>query len=227
VRIILADDSQYIRTAYRRVLETQSHFEVVGVAEDGEEAVQKAKELQPDVAVLDVRMPKLNGIDAAHQILEDKPDVGIVVISAYDDMEFVRQLFQGSPTGKAYLLKTSLDDIGELIRVVEAVANGATVLDSTLVQQLVRIHLNRDNSFLLQFTETEREIWEFVAGGYENSETAATLGVTESQVSEVAGRLIDALGISNPNDVDVRSQAVAQFVNANTEVPYTVDDQQS
>ena len=87
--------------------------------------------------------------------------------------------------------------------------------------------LNRDDSFLLQFTETEREIWEFVAGGYENSETAAILGVTESQVSEVAGRVIDALGISNPNDVDVRSQAVARFVNANTEVPYTVDDQQS
>ena len=172
-------------------------------------------------------MPKLNGIDAAHQILGDKPDVGIVVISAYDDMEFVRQLFQGSPAGKAYLLKTSLDDIGELIRVVEAVANGATVLDSTLVQQLVRIHLNRDDSFLLQFTETEREIWEFVAGGYENSETATILGVTESQVSEVSGRVIDALGISNPNDVDVRSQAVARFVNANTEVPYTVDDQQS
>ena len=110
---------------------------------------------------------------------------------------------------------------------VEAVANGATVLDSTLVQQLVRIHLNRDDSFLLQFTETEREIWEFVAGGYENSETATILGVTESQVAEVSGRVIDALGISNPNDVDVRSQAVARFVNANTEVPYTVDDQQS
>ena len=227
MRIILADDSQYIRTAYRRVLETQSHFEVVGVAEDGEEAVQKAKELQPDVAVLDVRMPKLNGIDAAHQILEDNPDVAIVVISAYDDMEFVRQLFRGSPTGKAYLLKTSLDDIGELIRVVEAVANGATVLDSTLVQQLVRVHLNRDNSFLLQFTETEREIWEFVAGGYENPEIAAILGIPESQVSEVASRVIDALGISNANDVDVRSQAVAQFVNANTEGSYTVDDQQS
>ena len=224
MRIILADDSQYIRTAYKRVLETQSHFEVVGVAEDGEEAVQKAKELQPDVAVLDVRMPKLNGIDAAHQIAAFNPEVGIVVISAYDDMEFVRELFKGNPRGKAYLLKTSLDDIGELIRVVEAVANGGTVLDSTLVQQLVRVHLSRDNSFLQQFTETEREIWEFVAGGYDNSEIAAILGQPESQVAEIARNVIDALGISNPNEVDIRSQAVAHFVNANAEVPYIVDN---
>ena len=81
-RIILADDSQYIRTAYRRVLETQSHFDVVGVAEDGEEAVQKVQELQPDVAILDVRMPKMTGIEAAHQISIDQPSVGIIVISA-------------------------------------------------------------------------------------------------------------------------------------------------
>ena len=224
MRIILADDSQYIRTAYRRVLETQSHFEVVGVAEDGEEAVQKAKELQPDVAILDVRMPKLTGIEAAHQIEEFNPEMAIVVISAYDDMEFVRELFKGNPRGKAYLLKTSLDDIGELIRVVEAVANGGTVLDSTLVQQLVRVHLNRDSSFLQRFTETEREIWEFVAGGYDNAEIAAILGQLESHVAEVARNVIDALGISDPDSVDIRSQAVGHFVNANTEVPYIVDN---
>ena len=158
-RIILADDSQYIRTAYRRVLETQSHFDVVGVAEDGEEAVQKVQELQPDVAILDVRMPKMTGIEAAHQISIDQPSVGIIVISAYDDLEFVRELFKDNPKSKAYLLKTSLDDIGELIRVVEAVSNGATVIDSTLVQQLVRMHLNRTDSAVHNLSELEREVW--------------------------------------------------------------------
>ena len=68
-RIIFADDSQYIRQAYKRILETQSHFEVVGIAEDGEEAVRLANELTPDIAILDIRMPKLTGIEAAEQII--------------------------------------------------------------------------------------------------------------------------------------------------------------
>ena len=81
-RIIFADDSQYIREAYRRILETQAHFQIVGVAEDGEEAVRLAKELNPDVAILDIRMPKLTGIEAATQITSTNPEMGIIIISA-------------------------------------------------------------------------------------------------------------------------------------------------
>ena len=128
-RIIFADDSQFIREAYKRILETQSHSEIVGIAEDGEEAVRLATELSPDVAILDIRMPKLTGIEAAQQISSTNPEMGIIIISAYDDLNYVRELLKSGPRGKGYILKTSLDDIGELIRVVEAVANGGTVLD--------------------------------------------------------------------------------------------------
>ncbi|HIC15745.1 MAG TPA: response regulator, partial [Gemmatimonadetes bacterium] len=75
IRILLADDSQYIRTAYQRILETQSNFHVVGVASDGEEAVQKALELSPDVAVLDIRMPRVNGLEAAHRMIRELPSI--------------------------------------------------------------------------------------------------------------------------------------------------------
>ena len=84
LRILLADDSQFMRTAYKRILETQDNFEVVAVASDGQEALEKALELAPDVAALDVRMPRLDGIEAAHRIKRQHPGTAIVMISAYD-----------------------------------------------------------------------------------------------------------------------------------------------
>ena len=139
LRILVADDSQFMRTAYKRILETQDNFEVVAVASDGQEALEKALALAPDVAVLDVRMLRLDGIEAAHRIKRQHPGTAIVMISAYDDLTFVAELFKGGPERKAYLLKNSLDDIGELIRVVETVVKGQTVLDAGIVQKLARI----------------------------------------------------------------------------------------
>ena len=131
LRVLVADDSQFMRVAYKRILETQEQLEVVGMAADGEEAVSLAKELKPNVAILDVRMPKMNGIETAQQITELDPATGIVIISHYDDTEYIVELLKDGPEGKAYLMKTSVDDIGQLIRAVEAVAAGQTVLDPT------------------------------------------------------------------------------------------------
>ena len=124
LRILVAGDSQFMRTAYKRILDIQDEFDVVGMASDGEEALDKAVDLVPDVAVLDVRMPKMDGIAAAHQITARHPQTGIVLISAYDDLAFVSAMMKDGATRKAYILKNSLNDIAELIRVVEAVANG-------------------------------------------------------------------------------------------------------
>ena len=90
LRVIVADDSEFMRVAYKRILETQEHLEIVGMAADGEEAVRQAESTKPQVAILDVRMPKLNGIEAAGQILAKQPQTGIVIISAYDDPEYGR-----------------------------------------------------------------------------------------------------------------------------------------
>jgi len=106
LRILIADDSEFMRTAYKRILESQSNFQVVAMASHGLEAVQKAKETAPDVAFLDIRMPKLDGIQVAHEILKFSPDTAIIVISAYDDLSFLADLMRNGSARKPYLLKT-------------------------------------------------------------------------------------------------------------------------
>jgi DNA-binding NarL/FixJ family response regulator len=138
LRVIVADDSEFMRIAYRRIFDTQPQVEVVGMAENGAEAVKLAADLEPDVAVLDIRMPELNGIEAAKRIVSERPGTGIVIISAYDDEEYIRELVKDGAEGKAYLLKTSVDEIDELISTVQAVAAGKTVLDPHIVRRLMR-----------------------------------------------------------------------------------------
>jgi DNA-binding NarL/FixJ family response regulator len=223
IRIIFADDSQYIREAYRRILETQSHFEIVGVAEDGEEAVRLAKELNPDVAILDIRMPKLTGIEAAGQIIATNPGTGIIIISAYDDLNYVKELLKDGPRGRAYILKTSLDDIGELIRVVEAVSQGGTVLDPELIQRLVRLLVENETSGLSDLNPSEREVYELLVGGFEDSEIARSLRISQEEVKAISASAADKIGLSNFSDVDKRNQAVEHFINRFTEVMYEAE----
>lgn len=224
IRILLADDSQYIRRAYQRILETQSHFQVVGVASDGEEAVQKALELSPDVAVLDIRMPLLNGLEAAHRMIRGLPSIRIVMVSGYDDLGYVRELLKDGPQGKAYLLKTSIDDVGELIRAVEAVFKGGTVLDPYLVQKMVRVHLEHSNSELHQLTDNEREMLELMAGGYEDQDISLIANLSLEQVALLTQQVLEKLGESNSDGMDQRSQAVVRFINESSSVSYIVDE---
>ena len=222
-RIIFADDSQYIREAYRRILETQAHFQIVGVAEDGEEAVRLAKELNPDVAILDIRMPKLTGIEAATQITSTNPEMGIIIISAYDDLNYVKELLKDGPKGRAYILKTSLDDIGELIRVVEAVSDGGTVLDPELVQKLVRLLVENDTPGIANLDPSEREVYELIVGGFADSEIARTLRVSQDDVKAISASAAAKIGLPGFDDVDKRGKAVEHFINRFTEVLYETE----
>ena len=224
IRILLADDSQYIRTAYQRILETQSNFHVVGVASDGEEAVQKALELSPDVAVLDIRMPRVNGLEAAHRMILELPSIRIVMVSGYDDLGYVRELLKDGPQGKAYLLKTTIEDVGELIRAVEAVFKGGTVLDPNLVQKMVRVHLEHSNSELHQLTDNEREMLELMAGGYEDQDISLIANLPLEQVALLTQQVLEKLGESNAVGMDQRSQAVVRFINESSSVSYIVDE---
>ena len=148
VNIVIADDSPFIRTAYQRILETQYNFSVVAVAEDGEQAIEKVTELQPDVLVIDVRMPKLDGIEASKRIRKTFPNIALVVVSGHDDVDLVLSLFEDFTGSKSYIQKNSLDDVGELIRVVELSLECKVTLDPNIVSKLI-------NSYKLKYKDAE------------------------------------------------------------------------
>ena len=212
LRVMVADDAQFMRVAYKRILDTQEHLEIVGMAADGDEAVRLAELLKPDVAILDIRMPKINGIEAAQKIKAACPGTGIVIISAYDDTEYIVELLKDGPEGKAYLLKTSVDNIDELIRAVESVAAGRTVLDPAIVQRLARIQSTQAGSPLAQLTEREREVLSLMAEGYTNAVIAERLVVEERTVENHTNSIYAKLNLTQSPGVHRRVQAVLAFV---------------
>ena len=146
IRVSIADDSESMRMVYKRVLETQDEFEIAGMAPDGEQALKQAIDLAPDVAILDIVMPIMNGIDVALRMTNRHPDTGIVIISSYEDPVYVSEVMKGGENRRAYILKSSFAEISELIRIVEAVANNQIVLDSRITIRLIRHHNQQSGS---------------------------------------------------------------------------------
>ena len=128
LKVLVADDSKFMQAAYKKVLESEKNFQVVATVSDGQEAVCQSQALRPHVVILDIRMPNVGGIEAARQISAVQPGIGIVIISACEDSQPLVDLLNIDARGKAYIRKTSLDDIGALIRAVEGVARGETIL---------------------------------------------------------------------------------------------------
>ena len=213
LRILVADDNQFMRTAYKRILDTQPDFEVVGMASDGDEALDLAMELSPDVAVLDVRMPKKDGIEVAHYITARDAQTGIVLISAYDDLAFVSAIMKNGAARKAYILKNSLDDISELIRVVEAVAKGQSVLDGTIVQNLMSIYRRQTSATSAPLSDTEEGVLELMLEGYDEAEISQTLGLPLEPVQALSNSLCVKLGLTAENSDNRSPQVVQAMIN--------------
>ena len=179
VRILLADDHNILRDGMRLLLERQPGFVVVGEAADGREIVDLAREQHPDVIVMDIGMPNMNGIEATRRIVEKQPETGVVILSMhYDESYVLRSLKAGA---RAYLLKDALK--AELISAIRAVSEGRSffspkisrVLQEDYVQALAR--KDADDSYEL-LTGREREILQLVAEGKTNKEIAGLLNVS-------------------------------------------------
>lgn len=178
-RILLADDHNILRDGMRLLLERQPGFVVVGEAADGRETVQLAREQNPDVIVMDIAMPNMNGIEATRRIVEKQPHIGIVILSMHHDESYViRSLKAGA---RAYLLKDAVK--AELILAIEAVLEGRSffspkvsrILQEEYFQALDR--KNAEDTYEL-LTDREREILQMIAEGKTNKEVANTLNLS-------------------------------------------------
>ena len=196
IRVLIAEDSEFIQIAYMRILGSESKLCIVALAADGETAVNQAIEMTPDVSIIDIRMPKLDGIEAVHRILEKRPKMGIVIISAYDDLAFVADLMQDGPERKAFLLKTSLTTISDLIKIVEAVHEGQTVLDPSIIQRLARLYCKYPNNLTATLSETEQDMLGLMAEGYGDSFIGRALHLDDEQIERHSGSIFDKLGLS-------------------------------
>ena len=213
LRVLVADDSKAMRNAYRNILRTKDDIEVVAIASDGQEALEKSIELAPDVVVLDVRMPKLDGLAVANRIVERNSQTAIVLISAYDDLAFVRAIIHNGASRKAYILKNSLDDIAEFIRVVEVVAEGGAVLHGTIAQNLIGIYNRLPATRDRPLTETEERVLRYMLEGYNAAGIAQTLRLPLETVDALATSLCEKLGLAVQDDLDRSPQVVQAMVN--------------
>lgn len=213
LRVLVADDNESIRSAYKDILGTTEHIEVVGMASDGEEALEKANELAPDVVVLDVRMPKVDGLAAANRIMASGSQTAIVLVSAYDNLAFVRAIMHSGASRKAYILKNTLADIPELIRVVEAVARGQAVLHGTMIHDLMTIYHRLPASQASPLGDSEERVLRLMLEGRDETEITQTLGLTPEAAEALAASLCERLGVVVQDDLSRSPQVVQATVN--------------
>lgn len=198
IRVLLADDHGVLRKGVRFLLEQDPAIEIAGEAVDGHQAVRMAGELHPDVVIMDIAMPGLNGIEATAQIAKNNPHTGVIILSMYSDEEYLlRALSVGA---KGYLLKDSAE--ADLLRAVKSVAGRRPFFSPAVVEVLLDDYVQRlqregvtDSYDLL--TEREKEVLQLLAEGKTNKEAASILGVGVSTIESHRTNLMQKLGLHN------------------------------
>ena len=194
IRVVLADDHALVRQGFRRILEDEMDIEVIGEAGGGAEAVDLDQRLDPDVVVLDMNMPEINGLHAAIEILRRRPDRAILMLSMYDDVQYVRNAVNAGIKG--YILKNALET--DLIRAVWAVAAGKRFLSPELAAALDGSPATADTAEderFAQLSAREIQVLRLIAMGRSNREIGKLLGVSANTVAVHRTNLMATLGV--------------------------------
>ncbi len=199
IRVLLADDHTIVRQGLRSILEREPDLEVVGEAADGREAVRKAASLAPDVVVMDITMPHMNGIEAASRIIKANRGTRVVALTMHTAEEYVYSLLKAGARG--YVLKDSSPS--DLIEAIRAVARGGTYLHPDVSVTVVNEYLKRPDPRARSgqpasaLSHREREVLQLIAEGHTNKEIAAQLGLSVKTIEAHRTRIMDKLKIHN------------------------------
>lgn len=198
LRILLADDHALVRSGLRKILESKSEWEVVGETGNGRDAVRLATELKPDIAILDVTMPQLNGIETARQLVKKLPNIRVLMLSMHAEEAYIVQALRAG--AKGYMLKDSADV--ELLRAVTALAGGASyfspAVSKVMLDDYVR-HLAEKGvpDRFDSLSDREREILQLIAEGHSNKEIAAILSVSPVTIETHRSHILQKLDVHN------------------------------
>ena len=193
IRLVLADDHPIVREGLTAVLETQPDFEVVGQANNGVEAVRLVADLRPDVVLLDLEMPELDGVEALRAMQTTTPGVRALVFTAFDTDERIIAAVQAGARG--YLLKGAPRD--ELFSAIRVVAGGGSLLQPAVAAKLIQRIAAPASPELIPLTDREREVLRLLAQGLQNKEIAGHLHISERTVKFHVSAILDKLGAGN------------------------------
>jgi DNA-binding NarL/FixJ family response regulator len=210
IRILIADDHEILREGLRSLLAAEPDLEVIGEAADGEQAIQRTGELQPDVVVMDIALPGISGIDATRAILREHPGVRVVILSMYDYDSYIREGLEAG--ARAYLAKSNA--ARELIAAIRAAKRGELYFSPGIGERVIRGYLEPDRAARLDgpaLTEREREIARLIAQGKRTREIAGLLQISPRTVEAHRAHIMSKLNASSIADI-VRFAVRAQLV---------------
>jgi DNA-binding NarL/FixJ family response regulator len=198
LRLLLGDDHTLVRQGLRKILEEKPEWQVIAEAGDGREAVRQAMALRPDVSILDIGMPVLNGIEATRQIVRRRPESLILMLSMHADEPYITRALQAG--AKGYLLKDSLAK--DLLGAVATVATGKAFFSPSIARTMLDDYVRRVSTATVAdpydtLSEREREIFQLVAEGHSNKDVAQILSISPATVETHRARILDKLDVHN------------------------------
>lgn len=215
IRVVIAEDHYLVREGVRRLLEDSGRVDVVAAVSNAEELLDAVDRMRPDAVFADIRMPPSHhteGITAAHAIRESHPEVGVVVLSQHANEHYAFALFQHGTAGLAYLLKERVGDVDELLRALDEVIAGRSVIDPRIVEVLLSSHSKANQSPLALLTPRELDVLREMAQGRTNRAIADELRLSESTVEKHVNSTFSKLGLAEERQAHRRVTAVLTFL---------------
>lgn len=197
IKVMIADDHALIREGIKKLLELEENFEIVALAGDGEQAIASIKEKSPDVVLLDINMPVMNGIDCLKQIKQDYPEIKVIMLTIHEDAEYLIETINIGAEG--YVLKDA--DVSSLVKAIQKVVQGEVYIHPTLSGILVREYKRKDKNIEdvigNNLTKREYEVIRLISKGYNNKEIAIELFISEKTVKNHVSNIFKKIKVTD------------------------------